>query len=77
MDLGTAVGTAGALNITGPLGDVQVSDQRAGVLGWDASAVSTDFTGTATGSKPILASTIGYTPGEATVVGTATVSQTT
>jgi hypothetical protein len=76
VDLGTAVGSSSGQDITGKLGEVLVSDQRAGVLGWTASAGATDFTGSATGSTPISASTVTYAAGAATVVGTSTVTPT-
>lgn len=77
VPLGTKAGSSDAQNITGNLGAVQVTDERAGTLGWVASAISTDFTGTLAGGQPILASTVGYTPGDTTVTGTSTVGQTT
>jgi hypothetical protein len=76
VSLGTAAGSASLQNIVGQLGVVLVSDQRAGIAGWVASAGSTNFTGSATGSTPIAASTVTYTPGTATVVGTSTVTPT-
>jgi hypothetical protein len=72
VSLGTTAGSSSAQNVTGSLGAVVVSDQRAGIAGWVATAGSTDFTGSAGGS--ILASTVGYVPGTAVVVGTATVA---
>ncbi len=75
-DLGTTGGSSDAQAITGLLGAVIVSDQRAGNVGWIATAGSTDFTGTAGGSQAILASTVTYTPGAAFVVGTSTVTPT-
>ena len=72
VKLGTAPGSSGTQNVTGLLGSVVVSDQRAGVAGWVATAGYTDFAGSAGGS--ILASTVGYVPGTALVVGTSTVT---
>ncbi len=74
--LGTKTGSSDAQNITGSLGVVLVSDQRAGIAGWVATAGSTDFTGSATGSTPISAATVTYLPGTAFVVGTSTVTPT-
>jgi len=72
VSLGTTPGSTGTQNVTGLLGSVVVSDQRAGVAGWVATAGATNFAGSGGGS--ILASTIGYVPGTANVVGTATVT---
>jgi hypothetical protein len=74
VSLGTATASASGQNITGQLGVVLVSDQRAGIAGWVASAGSTAFTTAATGGVPIAAGTVTYTPGTATVVGTSTVT---
>jgi hypothetical protein len=74
VSLGSAAASASGQNITGQLGVVLVSDQRAGIAGWVASAGSTNFTTAATGGVPIAAGTVTYTPGAATVTGTATVT---
>jgi hypothetical protein len=71
-DLGTTAGSASTQTVTGPLGPVVVSDLRAGILGWVATAGSTSFTGSAGGT--ISASAMTYTPGTAVVVGIATVT---
>jgi hypothetical protein len=76
VSLGSAAASASGQNITGQLGVVLVSDQRAGIAGWVASAGSTNFTGSATGSTPISAGTVTYDPLTATVVGHATVTPT-
>jgi hypothetical protein len=76
VSLGTKAGSSDAQSITGQLGVVLVSDQRAGIAGWVATAGSTNFTGSATGSTPISAATVTYLPGTAFVVGTATVAPT-
>lgn len=57
---------------TANLNGVQVSDNRAGVEGWTASVVLSDFTGQVTGDV-IEASFASYATGEAGVVGTASV----
>jgi hypothetical protein len=72
VDLGTTAGSSSTQAVTGSLGDVVVSDQRAGVAGWVATAGSTNFTGSAGGS--ISNGTVSYVPGTAGVVGTATVT---
>lgn len=72
VDLGTTAGSSGVQSVTGLLGPVVVTDGRAGIAGWVATAGSTAFAGSAGGS--VLASTVGYVPGTAFVVGTATVT---
>jgi hypothetical protein len=59
---------------TANLASVRVSDTRAGTVGWTASVVSTDFTGTITGAAAIPAAAATYTPGVATVTGIAVVA---
>ncbi|HLL07166.1 MAG TPA: hypothetical protein VK393_00790 [Nocardioidaceae bacterium] len=68
--LGTRSNTVGGGTISGPLGEVQVTDARSGSAGWVASAISTAFT-PPTGPA-IAASAVGYTAGAITKVGTAT-----
>ena len=68
------------------LGEVKVTDERAGIVGWVASAVVTDFTSdtvsttsaawTAVLAATIPASTVVYTAGTATVTGDPTVDET-
>jgi len=70
VSLGTASGSSSAQTVTGSLGLVVVSDLRAGVAGWVATAGSTSFVGPQT----ILGSAATYTPGTAVVVGIATVT---
>jgi hypothetical protein len=53
---------------------VQVSDTRAGVAGWDAQVTMGDLVGTLNPARVIPASAATYTPGNANVVGTATVT---
>jgi hypothetical protein len=68
--LGTAPGSATAQTVTAQLGPVLVTDNRAGIAGWVATAGATapsDGTG-------IPTSAMAYTPGNTTVVGTATVT---
>jgi hypothetical protein len=68
--LGTAAGSSSAQTVTGSLGPVVVTDLRAGIAGWVATAGATapsDGTG-------IPTSAMAYTPGNTTVVGTATVT---
>ena len=74
VNLGTAAASSSPQSITGQLGAVLVSDQRAGIAGWVATAGSTNFTTAVTGGVPIAAGTVTYTPGAATVTGTATVT---
>lgn len=74
VDLGTATAGSDQQDVTANLGDVLVSDQRAGILGWTASAVSTDFIGQADGNQVLSASTVAYAAGGATVTGHATVT---
>jgi hypothetical protein len=73
VDLGHAAGSVGTQTITGPLGAVVVTDERADVLGWVTTAASSDFTGGA----GIPATAVTYTPGDAFVTGQASVAPTT
>ena len=59
VSLGTASGSSSAQTVTGSLGPVLVTDLRAGVAGWVATAGSTSFTGpqTISGSAAHHAST--------------------
>ncbi|MFT4774049.1 MAG: hypothetical protein ACI83Y_002295 [Candidatus Azotimanducaceae bacterium] len=68
--LGTAAGTIGGSTISGQLGEVQVNDNRSGVAGWVASAISTAFTPDS--GLAIPAGNVGYTAGTITKVGIAT-----
>jgi hypothetical protein len=72
VSLATATASASAQTVTAQLGPVLVTDLRAGILGWVATAGSTDFTG----AGAIPASAEAYTPGAPTVVGIATVTPT-
>jgi hypothetical protein len=71
-NLGTRSNTVGGGVISGPLGQVQVSDARTAAAGsgWVTSVISTAFT-PPTGPA-IPASAVGYTAGTITKVGTAT-----
>ncbi|MDQ1459655.1 MAG: hypothetical protein QOI08_1139 [Actinomycetota bacterium] len=70
--LGTLTDSVGGGTISGPLGQVQVSDARSAAAGsgWVASVISSAFT-PLTGTA-IAASAVGYTAGPITKVGTAT-----
>ena len=70
--LGAHVNTVGGTTISGPLGDVQVTDSRhAGPgAGWVASVSSTAFTSASGGRIP--ATFVSYAAGAITGVGTAT-----
>ena len=66
--------TVGAGTISGPLGQVQVSDARSAAAGssWVASVIATAFTPTP--GTAIAASAVSYSAGTITKVGTATYS---
>jgi hypothetical protein len=70
--IGTRTNSVGGGTISGPLGQVQVSDARSAAAGsgWVASVISSAFT-PLTGTA-IAASAVGYTAGTITKVGTAT-----
>jgi len=75
VDLGSVLASTSAQTVSSLLGVVTVTDTRAGTLGWVATAGATDFTG----PQSISVSTPGsvtYTPGQATVTGTANVAPT-
>jgi len=71
-NLGTITNTVTGGTITGPLGQVQVSDARSAAAGsgWVATVISTAFTPPA--GPAIAASAVGYAAGSITKVGTAT-----
>ena len=71
-NLGTRANNVGGGVISGPLGQVQVSDARTAAAGsgWVASVISTAFTPAS--GPAIAASAVGYTAGTITKVGTAT-----
>jgi hypothetical protein len=71
-NLGTITNSVGGGTISGPLGQVQVSDARSAAAGsgWVASVISSAFTPPA--GPAIAASAVGYTAGTITKVGTAT-----
>ncbi|WP_461163628.1 hypothetical protein [Arthrobacter sp. R4-81] len=64
-------GTTAAITLHG----IQVSDSRAGISGWSANVVLTDFTGDATGARLSAAGAV-YTPTAATTTGTVAVTAT-
>lgn len=70
--LGTLANSVGGGTVSGPLGQVQVSDARSAVAGsgWVASVISTAFTPPA--GAAIAASAVSYTVGAIAKVGTAT-----
>lgn len=70
--LGSRANTVLGVVISGPMGEVQVTDARSAAAGsgWVASAISSAFTPTA--GPAIAASAVGYTAGAITKVGTAT-----
>ena len=72
-DLGTVA--PGSL-ITAAVGNVTVSDLRAGEEGWNAQVSMTDFVGTNTATV-IPAASATYTPAAAVETGTSTVAPTT
>jgi len=71
-NLGTRANTVDGGTISGPLGQVQVTDARSAAAGsgWVTSVISTAFTPPA--GPAIAASAVGYTAGSITKVGTAT-----
>jgi hypothetical protein len=71
-NLGSQSNSVGGEIISGPLGQVEVSDARnaAAGSGWVASVISTAFTSTAGGAIP--AGDVSYSAGAITQVGTAT-----
>jgi hypothetical protein len=71
-NLGTRANSVGGGTISGPLGQVQVTDARSAAAGsgWVASVISTAFT---PGVGPaVAASAVSYVAGPITQVGTAT-----
>jgi hypothetical protein len=71
-NLGTRTNSVGGGTISGPLGQVVVSDARSGAAGsgWVTSVISSAFTPPA--GPAIAASAVSYTAGTITKVGTAT-----
>jgi hypothetical protein len=70
-NLGTSVSSGGGATISGPIGVVQVSDLRGlNAGGWVVTVISTAFTPPA--GPAIPATSVGYTAGTITKVGTAT-----
>jgi hypothetical protein len=58
VNLGSAAASADAQTVTGSLGPVVVTDLRAGIAGWVATAGSSSFTG----PTALLGSAAAYTP---------------
>ena len=71
-NLGTITNSVGGGTVSGPLGQIQVSDARSAAAGsgWVTSAISSAFTPPA--GPAIAASAVGYNAGTITKVGTAT-----
>jgi uncharacterized membrane protein len=71
-NLGSRANSVDGGTISGPLGQVQVSDARSAAAGsgWAASVIATAFTPPA--GPAIAASAVSYTAGPITKVGTAT-----
>jgi hypothetical protein len=76
VDLGSRVSSASAQTVSAQLGNVAVTDNRAGTVGWTATASATDFTGPQTISTTTFGLVV-YTAPQATVTGTATVTPST
>lgn len=72
VDLGSRTNTVSGGVISGPLGQVQVSDARSAAAGssWVTSVIASAFTPSA--GPAIAASAVGYVAGPITKVGTAT-----
>lgn len=77
VDLGSVTASGSAQAVSGQLGTVTVTDSRGSTNGWTATASASDFT-TKGGSliSTSAAGSVTYTPGNATVTGTATVTPT-
>ena len=71
-NLGTQIDTVSGGTVSGPLGQIQVSDARGAVAGsgWVASVISSAFTPPA--GPAIPASAVSYTAGTIAKIGTAT-----
>jgi hypothetical protein len=69
-NLGSAA--AGALTLTGSLGENTVTDTRGLLLGWTASVISTDFAGPS--ETTVSAASASYAPGVVSKTGTVTVA---
>jgi hypothetical protein len=76
VGLGSVVTSTSAQTVTALLGNVAVTDNRAGTAGWTATASATDFTGPQSISTSTFGSMV-YTPPQATVTGSATVTPST
>lgn len=67
VSLGSQVSSVIASTMSGPLGDVTVSDQRGGTTTWTASVIATAFTPPAGPADP--ASNVSYAAGAITASG--------
>jgi hypothetical protein len=76
VDLGSVVTSDAAQVVSARLGNVTVTDIRGGTAGWTATASATDFTGPQNISTSAFGLVV-YTPPQATVTGSATVTPTT
>ena len=76
VNLGSVVTSNNDQVVRALLGNVAVTDNRAGTAGWTATASATDFTGPQTISTSTFGSVV-YTAPQATVTGTATVTPST
>jgi len=76
VNLGSVVTSNNAQIVSALLGNVEVTDNRAGTAGWTASVSATDFTGPQTISTTAFGLVV-YTAPQATVTGTATVTPST
>jgi hypothetical protein len=75
-DLGSVISSVNDQVVRALLGNVAVTDNRAGTVGWTATASATDFTGPQTISTT-TGGLVVYTAPQATVTGTATVTPST
>ena len=77
VDLGSVTASGSAQAVSGQLGTVTVTDNRGGTDGWAATAFATDLTTTRGSSISVSKpGSVTYTPGNATVTGTAHVTPT-
>jgi hypothetical protein len=76
VNLGSVTSGVSSQTVSALLGNVAVTDNRAGTTGWTATASATDFTGPQTISTT-TGGLVVYTAPQATVTGTATVTPST
>jgi hypothetical protein len=74
--LGTATASVAAQTVTGSLGNVVVTDNRAGAVGWTATVSATDFTGPQTITTTLFGNVV-YTAPAATDTGIVTTAAST